>query len=416
MPSPLFLLSCFFVFLATGSLTKFKRESVLAISMAFTFWFSPYVAASLILLFLSLRIWRWTLSESVFAGLTAATLFLPHAFLRGRLNGYELAGWSFAVFRLYSLGQHLRHRAKTEVIDDLIYIYFGPTFVAGPIVDRMNFRFEHTDRQGLSDPRAYWWFASGMVKLFGFAPIVMAQKSALFGSPPLEACFQYLVVFLNFSGYTDLMRSFARLIGIMLPPNFDNPFRAFTIVEFWNRQHMSLTAWLKGNLFLPLVFSFGRRKRILILIPGLVMFLSSFWHGISLGVLIFFLLQIVGLELVDRLPNFWSSRLIPLRRAVQWFLTQWLAAISIVYLLWDGREETPNWAAALFGGVMTATLIIFCSAVLLDAVTRGARFVEGSQARWAKAQWFFLGCGFSLVTLWIWLMPSESVEFIYSRF
>ena len=92
-------------------------------------------------------------------------------------------------------------------------------------------------------------------------------------------------IYADFSGYTDIARASAQLLGFDLPINFQQPYLASTLTSFWNRWHMSLTQWFREYIFFPLSRKFltrsGRRynRLIQILVTIITMLLIGFWHG-----------------------------------------------------------------------------------------------------------------------------------------
>src|SRR4029078_1620908 len=112
-------------------------------------------------------------------------------------------------------------------------------------------------------------------------------------------CYTFQLYF-DFSGYSDMALGVARMIGVQLPMNFNSPFKANSIVEFWSRWHITLTRFLTAYIYTPLVLNLTRRRMaqgkpvlrgrntrmsailILIGVPTLVtMAISGFWHGVG---------------------------------------------------------------------------------------------------------------------------------------
>ena len=90
----------------------------------------------------------------------------------------------------------------------------------------------------------------------------------------------------NFSGYIDIVIALARLMRVRLPENFDRPFSASSVLDFWNRWHITLSNWLKTYVYNPLLMALMRRILILIVEPFLgvfsffvTFFLIGLWHG-----------------------------------------------------------------------------------------------------------------------------------------
>lgn len=111
---------------------------------------------------------------------------------------------------------------------------------------------------------------------------VFASSSTADGLSALSAILLYsMQILFDFSGYTDIALGSARLFGIQLTENFDHPYRAGSIVEFWRRWHISLSRWLTKYVFIPLggsrVGNIKRYRNIMI-----VFLVSGIWHGASM--------------------------------------------------------------------------------------------------------------------------------------
>jgi alginate O-acetyltransferase complex protein AlgI len=105
------------------------------------------------------------------------------------------------------------------------------------------------------------------------------------------ACYM-LQLYADFSGYTNMALGVGKLFGVDGPPNFNAPFAAVNIQEFWRRWHMSLTNWIIDYLFTPLSMSLrGLGRTGLILCLMLNMLVIALWHGLTLNFLVFGILQ-----------------------------------------------------------------------------------------------------------------------------
>ncbi|HUE15096.1 MAG TPA: MBOAT family O-acyltransferase [Planctomycetaceae bacterium] len=139
------------------------------------------------------------------------------------------------------------------------------TLVAGPIQRYNDFKrgWEEMDLQP-AEAREGWlaWnrVLIGMVKMRVLAPLVLYasnQASKMNPSDPNHAWYSLLVFYLypvqlyfNFSGYTDAAIGSAQLLGFKLPENFNRPYLARNVLDFWNRWHMSLTHWIRDYIFM----------------------------------------------------------------------------------------------------------------------------------------------------------------------
>jgi D-alanyl-lipoteichoic acid acyltransferase DltB (MBOAT superfamily) len=87
-----------------------------------------------------------------------------------------------------------------------------------------------------------------------------------------------LQLYFDFSGYSDMAVGLAWLLGFQFPQNFNSPFKAVNISDFWRRWHMSLSSWFRDYLFIPLGGSQGGAKRTVLNLV-VTMFLAGLWHG-----------------------------------------------------------------------------------------------------------------------------------------
>jgi D-alanyl-lipoteichoic acid acyltransferase DltB (MBOAT superfamily) len=194
-------------------------------------------------------------------------------------------------------------KGKIEPVKDWItffsYVSFFPCLIAGPI-----------DRPGLMIPQLqnkrifnYNETSDGLKQiLWGiFKKMVIADNCAsltdyIFGSPEtmsastlIAGAFFYTIqIYADFSGYSDMAIGVARLIGFNITKNFDGPFFAQNIAEFWRKWHMSLTSWMTEYLFTPLNIAFRNLEQPGLILAILVNFtIIGIWHGANWTFIIF---------------------------------------------------------------------------------------------------------------------------------
>ena len=181
--------------------------------------------------------------------------------------------------------------AERDLSHFMLFITFFPHLVAGPIVRAKDFlpqirRPKHWDWARLQLGAEY--FLMGL-----FKKLAIADRMALFVDPIFKdpgayqthtiwlAVFAYaLQIYCDFSGYTDMAIGAAHSLGYKLAPNFNMPYLAVNISDFWRRWHISLSSWLRDYLFIPLGGSRGgewQTARNLML----TMTLGGLWHGAS---------------------------------------------------------------------------------------------------------------------------------------
>ncbi|MEN0062111.1 MAG: MBOAT family O-acyltransferase [Myxococcota bacterium] len=186
---------------------------------------------------------------------------------------------------------------RTRFVDYLLYVSFFAQLVAGPIeragrllpqieaprtwsVDRV--------REGLA--LALWGGFKKLVVANSLAPYVDKVFVLEDPAPVLvwAASFAFMIqIYADFSGYTDIARGSARLLGFDLSLNFREPFLARTTIEFWQRWHMSLSTWLRDYLLGPLVGDDGAGRLRFAAATLATFVLIGFWHGPSWNFVLF---------------------------------------------------------------------------------------------------------------------------------
>src|SRR5215471_6193872 len=202
-------------------------------------------------------------------------------------------GISFYTFNSMSYTIDVWRRRVTptrHILEYTTFVALFPHLIAGPIV-----RF--ADLQGeLRNPRTRltsqaagigcYFFVCGLAKKLLLADQLSPHVNRLFAHPhqlgfvsAWAAAIGYsLQLYFDFSGYSDMAVGLALLIGFRFPQNFNSPFKAVNVSDFWRRWHMSLSAWFRDYLFIPLGGSRrGPRRTVVNLL--ITMFLAGLWHG-----------------------------------------------------------------------------------------------------------------------------------------
>jgi D-alanyl-lipoteichoic acid acyltransferase DltB (MBOAT superfamily) len=213
----------------------------------------------------------------------------------GEQQVLELAlpiGISFFTFQAISYVVDV-YRGKAPLakpIDTAVYLSFFPHLVAGPIVRATEFIPQlATPRSPRNIPvaPALFLIAGGLIKKVVLADYLAVNLvDPVFGSPQafgaVDTGFAILgyaaQIYCDFSGYTDIAIGIAMLLGFWFPQNFDQPYRAASLQEFWHRWHMTLSRWLRDYLYIPLGGSRKGPRRTTINLM-ITMVLGGLWHG-----------------------------------------------------------------------------------------------------------------------------------------
>lgn len=208
-------------------------------------------------------------------------------------------GISFLTFQAVSYLVEVRRGvlAPVGLLDEAVWLSFFPTVVSGPITRASELVPQLRSTPRCDDPeRAVLLILRGLFKkvvLASFLATTIVESA--FATPGEFSSTELLFavyafgaqIYVDFSGYTDIARGGAMLLGIRLPENFDAPYRAATVQEFWRRWHMTLTRWLRDFLFTPLGLRWRRRPLLALSIPLIVMLLAGLWHGAAWTFVVF---------------------------------------------------------------------------------------------------------------------------------
>ena len=263
----------------------------------------------------SKRYKKWWLIASITANLGILSVFKYFNFFIANfnvvfgtaaplLNVILPIGLSFHTFQAMSYTIELYKgaiKAERHIGIYALYVLFYPQLVAGPIERPQNIlpqihkkqRFSATNL--LNGLRLFTW---GFFKKLVIADNLSKYVDMVYSNPHLYhwltvmiAIFLFSIqIYCDFSGYTDIARGAAKVMGFNLMINFNRPLMAKTIREFWQRWHISLSSWFRDYIYIPLG---GNRKGIAkkIWYTILVFALSGFWHGAGFNFIIWGLLH-----------------------------------------------------------------------------------------------------------------------------
>ncbi|MBS2099062.1 MBOAT family O-acyltransferase [Carboxylicivirga linearis] len=189
----------------------------------------------------------------------------------------------------------------------ILYMLFFPKFLAGPIERHRKFLPQlktnnlSKGREVKEGLRLILWGAFKKVMLGDTLGIVINKVYADvegFSALPLWLTFliQPMQIYGDFSGYTDMAIGLAKLLGIQLSPNFNRPFFAKSVGQYWKRWHISLSSWCNDFIYNRLMLKYRRRGNVAILYALFVTFMIiGIWHGAKWTFVIIGFLQVLAL-------------------------------------------------------------------------------------------------------------------------
>src|SRR3984885_5654613 len=273
-----------------------------------------------------------------------------------------------------------------------VYISFFPHLLAGPIVRGTELLPQirrRRDADSIDYSRAFWLILAGLFKKVVISSYVSsAIVTPVFTSPTqhsapeaIFAAWGYAVqIYCDFSGYTDIAIGLAILLGFRLPQNFDAPYTARNLQDFWRRWHMTLSRWLRDYLYIPLGGSANGQAQTVRNIM-ITMVLGGLWHGAAWTFVVWGTLQGVGQSFghIRRksrerrgLPPFADG---PVRVWVQRFLTFQYVCLGWVFFNATGMSQAFSVIGRLFSGWGEASPLITPLLVITILGTLASQFV-----------------------------------------
>jgi D-alanyl-lipoteichoic acid acyltransferase DltB (MBOAT superfamily) len=219
-----------------------------------------------------------------------------NTFLNSQLDVNKIilpVGVSFFTFQTISYAVDVyrgRINPVKNIIDFGFYVSFFPQLVAGPIVRAWEFIPQLHKKYQLSK-RWFWWsvwlIMGGLFKKVVISDFISVNLvDRVFESPIMYSGVELLMgayaytlqIYCDFSGYTDIAIGIALILGFRLPDNFNRPYMATSLTDFWRRWHISLSSWLRDYLYIPLGGNrLGKVRQSVNLM--ITMLLGGLWHG-----------------------------------------------------------------------------------------------------------------------------------------
>ena len=336
-----------------------------------------------------------------------------------------------------------KQNPASNLLEYAIYIAFFPALLAGPI-DRAGKLLPQIHQNRFITPNHFsagiflilWGYFKKLVIADNLAVIsyqVFQPETDLYGLAILFGILAFSIqIYADFSGYTDIARGFARLMGFDLAINFKLPYFAINPADFWQRWHISLSEWLRDYIFFPVRrfilnhMHYGMEFMGLLLPPIITMLISGMWHGTGWNFILWglyhgVLLIIYRLSAMISLPQnilrFSNSNLgFMLKMGLMFFFT----CLGWVFF----RAETVQQAFQILANISLAPSeqsesflrdILFYSSPLL--IMQLWQAIKGDLLVVTKQRFSAQLLVHSLLLVWIVIFGArQTTEFIYSQF
>ena len=415
---------------------------IIASLFFYAWWNPPYVILLICLTLFDYQVGNWLQQEAVFqpvsrwqsqlllylgvsANLGILVYYKYANFFIDNINGLLSAniklteivlplGISFFTFQqiAYLVDSYHGKVKPSGLLKYSLFIFFFPQLIAGPIVHYSEI-LPQFSRQSLSRFRGRDLAVGSTIFILGLAKkVILADGIATTANPIFNAAdggvsiyfteawmgaIAYaLQLYFDFSGYSDMAIGISRMVGVRLPQNFNSPYQASSIIDFWRWWHMTLSKFLKDYLYIPLGGNRqGKIKRYRNLM--LTMLLGGLWHGASWNYAIWGGLHGCFLTINHQWRGFCADR------QIGNFGSPWLKRIlsigitfgAVIFAWIFFRAQTWQGAGAMLAGMTGSNGFLFAPAALVPTVYKELALL--------------LAIVWLLPNTWQWLEVSEKI-------
>jgi alginate O-acetyltransferase complex protein AlgI len=385
-----------------------------------------------------------TLSIVMNVGLLASIKYVPF-FLSNwsAMSGRPAPAWnfvlpvslSFYVFQAltYTIDLYRRDSKGTRsYLAHLSAVSFFPTTLAGPIT-RVSSLIDQFEKPKKLDPadggRALFLIGMGLMKKLLIADYLGATlvnrvfdfPNLYSGTETLIAVYAYaLQIYYDFSGYTDIAIGSAMLLGIRLPVNFNRPYAAESVADFWRRWHITLSNWLRDYLYFSLP---GKRSKVMPYFNLFITFaIGGLWHGAAWTFVIWGALHGLGLATV----RFWQMKMRKATLPAWWRYASIVLTFHFVTFTWiffrASSVENAMQILARIGSLTVSAANLSAPFLLILAIGILAHYVpkkwyDFSVETFVRAPFYAQAAALAMLVIGLqYVAQTGATPFIYNRF
>ena len=267
-------------------------------------------------------------------------------------------GISFYTFQILSyIIDVYRGNVKVQknILNFALYVTMFPQLIAGPIVQYADVEEQLVNRESSWDKfgEGCMYFIRGLAKkvlLANTSGMIFTEVTGL-GKGNVSVlsawlgAFAYMFqIYFDFSGYCDMATGLGYLFNIHIPMNFNSPYKATSVVDFWKRWHLTLTRFLRTYVYFPLGGS--RKGEVRTYINIIAVFLvSGLWHGANWTFILWGFLHGMGNALTRMFRKQWGH----LHTVIQWGITFLFVNLTWIFFRADSISQAVNFIRRIFG-------------------------------------------------------------------
>ncbi len=349
---------------------------------------------------------------------------------------------SFFTFQqiAYLVDSYRRETKEYHFINYVLFVTFFPQLIAGPIVHHKEMMPQFSYKRA----KMINWnnvalglqiFILGLAKKVFIADFLAKWADTGFENASTLSCLDAWItslsytfqLYFDFSGYCDMAVGIALLFNIKLPINFNSPYKAVNIQDFWRRWHITLSRWLRDYLYIPLGGNKKGKPRTYINV-FLVFFLGGVWHGAGWTFIIWGILHGVA-NAIYRFYKEYVYPVIPLNKYMAWLITFLFVNTAWVFFRATSVEQALQILVSMYGGLKNPFVIHHTPVDISTYFSIGNLFVLfaliafcviypntlSQTMKPTKMRAVFLGV---LLTICVWMIskPDQSSPFLYFNF
>jgi len=343
-------------------------------------------------------------------------------------------GISFYTFQSmsYTIDVYKRKLKPTKNIAHFFsYLVMFPQLVAGPIVRAKDFLNQLHKNRKVS--KIEFWNGIKLIVIGYFQKTVLADNLGVLVNTAFEGintgsglywwvvmiCFSFQIYF-DFNGYSQIARGLAKLMGYHFKMNFNHPYMAISLRDFWNRWHISLSTWFRDYVYIPLGGSKKGKFRAHINL-WITMFLSGLWHGAAFNFVLWGVYH--GLVLsIERLVNKIGGNTLTKLKLIAWVLTMFQVLVGWVLFRSTSLSQISSIISEMFTLDFTVDFLWNSRNVMvflfLSVVYEFLYYLANTRKQWRKIKnnIYVEAFGYATLIIFILFFRGPEMEFIYFQF